>query len=122
MKLSHKFVKSVPEILEDGVIYISIEFATAIRKCCCGCGAEVVTPFSPTDWQLIFDGDTISLYPSIGNWNLKCRSHYWIANNTVEWASKWSKRQIEAGRKNESKAKKKYYEKKNRRSVFSFFI
>jgi len=34
----------------------------------------VVTPLSPTGWSLIFDGETVSLYPSIGNWNFPCRS------------------------------------------------
>jgi hypothetical protein len=99
MKLSHKFVTSVPRILEDGVIYISVEYATAIHKCCCGCGNEVVTPFSPADWKLIFDGETISLYPSIGNWNLKCQSHYWITESKVVWATKWNKKRIAAVRK-----------------------
>jgi len=93
MILVHKFVKSVPETLEDGVIYISVEYATAIHKCCCGCGNEVVTPFSPTAWELTFDGKTISLYPSIGNWNFKCQSHYWVTKSNVEWVPKWDKKQ-----------------------------
>lgn len=87
--LVHKFVKSAPDTLEDGVIYVSVEYASAMHKCCCGCGHEVVTPFSPTDWQLTFDGRSISLYPSIGNWSFKCQSHYWIRNNRVEWCPKW---------------------------------
>jgi hypothetical protein len=99
MNLVHKFVKSVPDKLEDGVIYISIEYATAIHKCCCGCGNQVVTPFSRRDWKLTFDGETISLYPSIGNWSFKCQSHYWITNSAVKWAPKWSKKQIKAARK-----------------------
>jgi hypothetical protein len=99
MKLSHRFVKSVPRTLEDGVIYISVEYAAAIHKCCCGCGNEVVTPLSPVDWKLIFDGETISLYPSIGNWGLKCQSHYWITDNNVVWAKKWNKKRIAAVQK-----------------------
>lgn len=87
--LAHKFVTSVPEILEDGVLYISIEYATAIHKCCCGCGSQVVTPFSPKGWKLIFDGETITLRPSIGNWSFKCQSHYFITNSRVEWIPRW---------------------------------
>jgi Family of unknown function (DUF6527) len=34
----------------------------------------------------IFDGRSISLDPSIGNWGFQCRSHYWIKNNRVVWA------------------------------------
>src|SRR5687768_16526588 len=89
MTLVHKFVRLIPEHIENGVIYISVDYGTAIHRCCCGCGQEVVTPFSPAQWQMTFDGETISLYPSIGNWNFECKSHYWITNNTVEWAEPW---------------------------------
>ncbi len=95
MKLSHRFIKSAPEQLEDGVLYVSIDYRTVLHKCCCGCGSEIVTPLSPKDWKLTFDGETISLHPSIGNWKLKCRSHYWIRNNMVVWAADWDKEQIE---------------------------
>src|SRR5262245_54069897 len=98
MKLSHIFVKSVPDALEEVVVYVSVEHATVIHKCCCGCGEEIVTPLSPTDWQLTFDGKTVSLYPSIGNWNYACRSHYWIKRNTVQWAEDWSQEKIESAR------------------------
>ena len=81
--LKHEFVEFVPERLVDDTLYVSISYATAAHRCCCGCGREVVTPLSPTDWQLTFDGETVSLYPSIGNWNFACRSHYWIENNGV---------------------------------------
>ena len=120
MKLIHKFVKNVPNELEDGIVYISIEYSTAIHKCCCGCGKEVVTPFSPTDWKLIFDGETISLCPSIGNWSFDCQSHYWITNNKVEWAPMWTKKQIKRGRKKDNLDKKIYYKKKGRKSIFNF--
>ncbi|KKU18959.1 MAG: hypothetical protein A2119_02640 [Candidatus Colwellbacteria bacterium GWA2_46_10] len=121
MKLSHKFVKNIPDTLENGVVYVSMDYSTAIHKCCCGCGNEIVTPLSPTDWKLSFDGETISLYPSIGNWSLPCQSHYWITDNEVEWASRWTKRQIERGRIEEEQDKEKYYGKKKRRSIFGFF-
>ena len=29
-------------------------------------GNKVVTPISPADWQLFYDGDTVSVTPSIG--------------------------------------------------------
>ena len=82
-KIHYKFVDLIPNDLEYGVIYISIKYSTAIHKCMCGCGNEVVIPISPNDWQLLFDGETVSLYPSIGNWNFRCRSHYWIVNNKI---------------------------------------
>lgn len=97
--LTHKFVDFVPEVLEPGILYVSIQYTTAVHKCCCGCGFEVVTPISPTDWKLIFDGKTVSLEPSIGNWGFECQSHYWITRNEVEWAEKWSMKRIEAVQK-----------------------
>lgn len=108
--LKHKFVEFVPEKIEEGVLYISMEYCTAIHKCFCGCGNEVVTPLSPTDWKLTFDGKTITLYPSIGNWNFECRSHYWIRNSTVEYADRWTEREILSGRENDLERKKEYFE------------
>lgn len=61
--LKHKFVEYIPNELTDGMIYVSMEFATAAHKCCCGCGHEVITPFTPTDWKLIYDGQSITLTP-----------------------------------------------------------
>jgi hypothetical protein len=107
--VKHEFVEYVPAELTDGLVYVSIPFATAVHKCCCGCGNQVVTPITPTDWKLIFDGETISLDPSIGNWSFPCRSHYWIRRNQVKWAEQWSQREVEAGRAHDRHAKRKYY-------------
>ncbi|WP_442978870.1 DUF6527 family protein, partial [Salmonella enterica] len=63
-KLEHRFIRSIPRELDVGVIYISMEYATAVHCCCCGCGEQVVTPFSPTDWKMIYDGESVSLMPS----------------------------------------------------------
>lgn len=110
--LNHQFVEFLPDNLEEGTIYVSIDFATASHKCVCGCGLEVVTPFTPTDWKLIFDGETISIDPSIGNWSFPCESHYWITNNKIEWSRQWSKDKIEAGRIRDSIKKQKHIESK----------
>jgi Family of unknown function (DUF6527) len=106
--LTHKFVEHIPEQLEDGVLYVSISFATAAHRCACGCGREVITPITPTDWQLTFDGETISLAPSIGNWNYECQSHYWIKQNNVRWAPRWSRLDIERGRTRDRETKERY--------------
>ena len=104
--LQHKFVELVPDVLEEGVLYISIEYCSAIHKCICGCGNEVVTPLSPYDWKLTFDGKSVSLSPSIGNWNFECKSHYWIINNNVRIARKWSDYENEFRSKTDPKKKK----------------
>jgi len=107
--LRHEFVEHIPEELEEGVLYVSITYATAAHKCACGCGREVITPFTPTDWKMTFDGETMSLAPSIGNWNFECQSHYWIRRGRVRWAPRWSREEIDRGRARD-KAGKRYRE------------
>jgi uncharacterized protein DUF6527 len=109
-RLQHEFVEYIPTELKDGIVYVSIPFATAVHKCACGCGLEVVTPLSPTDWRVIFDGQTVSFQPSIGNWSFPCQSHYWITRNRVQWAPRMSSREIEAGRRWDRWAKERYFD------------
>lgn len=97
-QLQHRFVEYIPERLEEGVLYISVEYMTVTHLCCCGCGQEVSTTLSPTDWRLIYDGKTVSLEPSIGSWSLPCQSHYFITCNRIIWARGWSQDEIHAGR------------------------
>lgn len=111
LALEHRFVKHVPETLEPGVLYVSFEFGSVVHACCCGCGEEVVTPLTPTDWKIIFDGETISLRPSVGSWTLPCRSHYVIDRNQVIIAGPWNDEQVEAGRKRDQLARAKFYNK-----------
>jgi hypothetical protein len=107
--IQHEFVEFIPEELQEGVLYITVRYRTAVHKCVCGCGNKVVTPLSPTDWKLIFDGKTVSLYPSIGNWNFKCRSHYWITKNEIIHSYSWSNEEVNEGRKKDRKKKKKFF-------------
>ncbi|MFC1421298.1 DUF6527 family protein [Streptacidiphilus cavernicola] len=84
-RLAHAFVDHFPDRLDPGVLYVSIPFASVAHLCCCGCGSEVVTPLGREEWHLTFDGESISLHPSIGNWGFTCHSHYWIHRNQVRW-------------------------------------
>ncbi|WP_199746050.1 DUF6527 family protein [Corallococcus sp. AB030] len=99
----------IPEQLEPELLYVSLEYGTVAHLCCCGCGEEVVTPLTPTDWRITYDGQTISLWPSIGNWNIACRSHYVIDRGWVIEARPWSDKRIEAERRRDKKAKARYY-------------
>ena len=103
--LRHDFVSHIPDVLDDGVLYISIPFTSATHRCCCGCGIEVVTPIDPTGWEMTFDGKSVSLWPSIGNWSLACQSHYWIERNQVRWARCYSMRRIEGRQTREGSEK-----------------
>jgi hypothetical protein len=105
----HVFVEFIPTDLRDGMLYVSIPYATVVHRCACGCGNKVVTPISPTDWQLLFDGQSISLTPSIGNWGFPCRSHYWIKSNTVKWAARWTDVQIATGRLRDTADREAYF-------------
>lgn len=107
--LQHRFVRNAPRELEPGVLFISMEYATAVHSCCCGCGERVVTPFTPTDWRMTFDGESVTLNPSVGNWNQDCRSHYVIERNRVIECGQWSDAHVEAERRRDKLAKAEYY-------------
>lgn len=106
--IQHKFVDFIPEKPDDGVIYITVIYRTAVHNCICGCGNKVVTPLSPSHWKIIFNGKTISLSPSIGNWNFECKSHYWITNNEIRMAEPWSEFKDETKPAIEERRRKKF--------------
>lgn len=108
-RLEPEFVELIPERLDAGTLYISIPYATAQHLCCCGCGTEIVTPLHPTRWSLTYDGEAVSLTPSVGNWSLPCRSHYVIRHNEVRWARDWSREEVEAGRRRDRHAAANHY-------------
>jgi hypothetical protein len=112
--LTHQFGEYVPSVLADSVLYISLPYRTAVHLCPCGCGNKVVTPISPADWQLTWDGETISLSPSIGNWGFPCRSHYWITSSQIRWASQWSDSRAVAGRERDDHHRTAYYARRKR--------
>jgi hypothetical protein len=74
---------------------VSQRYSVAAHLCACGCGEKVVTPLSPAEWQVRVQGGLPSLHPSIGNWSMACRSHYWIRNGRIVWSGAISKRQME---------------------------
>jgi Family of unknown function (DUF6527) len=108
--LTHEFVEYVPGKLAEGVLYVSIAYRTAVHLCACGCGNKVATPISLADWQLRYDGDTVSLTPSIGNWGFPCRSHYWIDRDRIRWADAWTGDQIAAGRARDDRGRASYFD------------
>jgi hypothetical protein len=93
-QLHPKFVNHIPDHLEEGVLYISERFRICSHKCCCGCGEEVVTPLSPVEWRITREADLVSLWPSVGNWDYACRSHYVIRRNRVLQSPPLTDRQV----------------------------
>lgn len=108
-EIKNEFVHRIPSQLEEGVLYICLSCDVVIHKCACGCGEKIVLPLSPEHWQLKYDGE-VSLAPSIGNYQYKCKSHYFIRNNKVIWCEPEC---------NTKKHKKKRH--KKRKSFFNCF-
>jgi uncharacterized protein DUF6527 len=108
-KLAHKFVEEMPETLAPGTLYVSMRYATVLHLCCCGCGCEVVTPLSPVQWRVSFDGESITLDPSVGSWALPCRSHYVIRNGQVIQALPWTEEEVQQGHDKQKRARSTYF-------------
>jgi Family of unknown function (DUF6527) len=83
-RLEPTFVTYVPRVLEDGRLYVSMEYATAVHLCACGCGTKTVTPLSRGGWTLTFNG-ALTLRPSVGNGQARCRSHYLVNGDKIHW-------------------------------------
>jgi hypothetical protein len=107
--ITPEFVEYMPKELAESILYISITYRTAVHQCPCRCGNKVVTPISPADWQLFFDGDTVSLTPSVGNWAFPCQSHYWIKANKIRWAGSWNDERIAINRMRDNQDRERYF-------------
>lgn len=105
-----KKVDFMPSTFDEGVLYLSEEFGIAIHLCACGCGEKVKTPIGPTEWKVAQTKDGPTVYPSIGNWQQACRSHYFIRNGRVVWMPEWTESAVELGRKAEMIRREAYYE------------
>lgn len=113
-RFGYAFVDYIPADLNADTVYVSTTYNTVVHLCACGCGTKVVTPLSPVEWQLGFNGESVSLTPSIGNWSFPCRSHYWITNGHVRWAKQWSDAQVVAARRRESAERAAYFRQRAR--------
>lgn len=109
VRFRHELVSSIPEVLRGDTLYVTKDGDVAGHLCACGCGREVITPLSPTDWSITFDRRGASLSPSVGNWAFPCRSHYFIWSGEVAWARDMSQSAIEGGRRRDRARKDRYY-------------
>lgn len=112
--MRHRFVEYLPDTLEDDVLYVSLPFRTAVHNCACGCRKEVVTPLGPAEWRLIYDGETVSLAPSVGNWQFACRSHYVIRKGRIRWARNLSPDEVSETRAKNRKRRLRYFARQRR--------
>lgn len=109
MRYKLQRVVEMPTSFDAGILYVSEEFETAAHLCACGCNSKVRTPLGPTEWTFTDDPDGPSLWPSIGNWQKPCRSHYWLHHGHVHWAEQWSEEKILAARRREQMRREDYY-------------
>jgi hypothetical protein len=79
-------------------IRVAISNGIAVTGSARGCGTKIVTPLRETEYELIERDGSVSLHPSIGNWNHPCQSHYWIRDNHIVWAGPMSKAAIQSER------------------------
>lgn len=107
--IQHKFVDFIPEKLEPGQLYISLEYNTANHLCACGCGNEVVTIIGPADSSITYNGKGVSISTSIGNSNFPCKSHYWISDNQVVWEGRMTPQLTALSRARNKVAKARVY-------------
>jgi len=105
-------VQNMPKDLVPGVLYYSEMYCTAAHLCACGCGAKIRTPIDINEWSLSDTSQGPTLNPSIGNWQQKCRSHYFIRKGKIIWCGSWTDEQILRGREKEQQARMEYYEEK----------
>ena len=114
MKIRLARVEYMPKVLEPGVLYYAEVFGAATHLCPCGCRHKVQTPVGPSDYSLRFDRGGPTLFPSIGNWQRPCRSHYWIRNGEIVWDEPWSDEEIAAGRAAEAARDRAYFQRRDR--------
>ena len=87
-KLTIEHCKHIPEDLEDGILYVSLEFDVAIHLCACGCKAKTVTPIRDSrGWNYSEKEGRPTLTPSIGNFSGETpyHAHYFITEGKVRF-------------------------------------
>lgn len=100
----------MPKQLSPGILYVSEEFNVAAHLCPCGCYNKIITPITPVNWLLTEYNNTPTLEPSISNWQLPCKSHYWITKGNIVWSYKLSKKAATKSWKEEEKIRMAFYE------------
>jgi len=104
-RLQPLFVADIPDVLEEGVVYLALAYDAMVHLCACGCGREVSTPIGPTDWKISWNGEALSVWPSVGNGALSCRSHYIIDAGRVRWCPNMTDQDIADERRRTAIAK-----------------
>ncbi len=111
-RLQLERVEFMPKELQPGVLYFAEKYGAAAHLCACGCGRKIRTPVIPTKWKLSEGMHGPTLYPSVGNWQQDCKSHYIIHDGDVIECGRWTDEEILAGRIREQEAAQAFFERK----------
>lgn len=97
-KFKVEIVDKIPYELKNGILYVCLRCNVIVHMCACGCGEKTVTPIDKKfGWVMKYDGQAITLKPSIGNFSIPCRSHYYITDNNVEWLDSYQQKDYKKG-------------------------
>ena len=110
-EIKNEFVRRVPAELQEGVLYICLDCDVVVHKCACGCGEKVVLPLSPEHWKLSYDGE-VTLFPSIGNYQYDCKSHYFIRDGRIVWVE--SSDEVPKAKKKRQKKRKPLFKRRKK--------
>ena len=109
-----QIVHRIPVILQPGLLYVCFDCNVVVHLCACGCSEKVVLPIDPQFWSVRYDGETVTISPSIGNYQYPCKSHYWIRENKVIWVDDFAL----AGKQKKTKKRKKKRWMENLKTLF----
>jgi len=105
-----ELVEFMPSHLEPGILYVSKKYRTAAHLCACGCGEKVRTQLGDLGWRLTAGRSGPTLFPSVGNWQKPCRSHYFIRDGRVLWQRDWTDEEVLQGRWAEEVRRNAYFQ------------
>ena len=89
VEVTFKKLEYLPYVsdLQENVIYISDTYMVSKHLCLCGCGQLTVMPLGKGQWNYqINTNNKISMQPSVGNFQLPCKSHYIISKGGANFA------------------------------------
>lgn len=72
-------------LFKESVIYISDKYGVSIHRCLCGCGSKTVMPLGKGHWNYEIKNEKLTMSPSVGNYQMPCKSHYIITNGVANF-------------------------------------
>jgi hypothetical protein len=83
-KVSYELVEVlfIPENMESGLIYYSLEYNCSNHLCPCGCGSQTPLPIKDGEWTLDVRNGKTTITPSIQH-RFNFKSHYVITNGVA---------------------------------------